>query len=181
EELGEWDNTVFVFMSDNGASSDLGPAGTTRYMLGHGMPVPDDLELDLERIDLLGGPQVFAHYPRGWAYAGNTPFRLYKRNTHAGGHTVPFILHWQAGGVPAGDIRSGYAHVSDLLPTVLDLAGVDPAPVPELDGRSFASTIFDSNAPTTREEQLYESHGNRALHAGEWDLVAEHTPLEPYD
>lgn len=180
EQLGEWDNTVFVFLSDNGASSDLGPSGTTRYMLGHGMPVPDDPAFDLERLDRIGGPQLFPHYPRGWAYAGNTPFRLYKRNTHAGGHTVPCIVHWPEGGVPAGEIRSGYAHVADLLPTVLSLADIEPDEPPQLDGRSFASTLFDGDAPSTRTEQMYESHGNRALHSGEWDLVAEHTALAPF-
>lgn len=180
EELGEWENTLFVFLSDNGASSDLGTSGTTRYMLGHGMPVPDDPELDQERLEMFGGPRLFSHYPRGWAYAGNTPFRLYKRNTHAGGHTVPMIVHWPDGGVPPGGIRSGYAHVVDLLPTVLGLVSPTPVELAGLDGTSFAETIFDGQAPSTRDEQIYESHGNRGLRSGGWDLVAEHAGAIPF-
>ncbi|MDH3462815.1 MAG: sulfatase-like hydrolase/transferase, partial [Acidimicrobiia bacterium] len=181
EDIGEWDNTIVVFMSDNGASSDLGPTGTTRYMLGHGTPIPDDPGRDLENVDLIGGPRIFAHYPRGWALACNTPFRLYKRNTHAGGHTVPFIIHWPSGALPAGQIREGYAHVVDLLPTILELAAVDgEAGEDGIDGHSFASSIWDPHAPVHRAEQIYEAHGNRGLYSAGWEIVSEHQPLRPF-
>lgn len=180
QSLGEWDNTIVVFMSDNGASSDCGPQGTTHYMLGHGSSVPEHAAPDLDRLDLIGGPQVFAHYPRGWALACNTPFRLYKRNTHLGGHTVPFIVHWPNGNLPTGEIRRAYAHVVDLLPTVAELSGVVPLSDPaKLDGRSFAASIEDDTAPD-RSEQIYESHGNRALYAEGWTIVSEHKPLQPF-
>jgi len=181
EELGEWENTIVVFMSDNGASSDLGATGTTRYMLGHGTPIPEDPERDLANTDLIGTPRIFAHYPRGWALACNTPFRLYKRNTHAGGHTVPFIIHWPDGHLPEGEIRQGYAHVVDLLPTILELAGIAPDDDgPTVDGASFASTIWDHDAPSRRREQIFEAHGNRGLYSDGWEIVSEHMPLQPF-
>ena len=180
EALGEWDNTIVMFMSDNGASSDLGATGTTRYMLGHGSPIPEDPGLDMENRDVIGGPRVFAHYPRGWALACNTPFRLYKRNTHAGGHTVPFIVHWPSGGLPGGEIRDGYAHVVDLLPTILELADVGDGPPNTLDGSSFASSISDPRVGSDRREQVYEAHGNRGLYVDGWEIVAEHQLLQPF-
>lgn len=179
EDLGEWDDTIVVFLSDNGASSDVGPRGTTRYMLGHGAPIPDDIERDVANIDLIGGPRVFAHYPSGWALTGNTPFRLYKRFTHAGGHTVPFVMHWPHGGLPSGSISGAYAHVSDLLPTILELAGVDGQPT-GIDGISFADSVIGSQSETIRQEQIFESHGNRGLYSDGWEIVSTFRPLESY-
>ena len=103
----------------------------------------DDVDADQARLDLLGGPQTTPHYPRGWAMASNTPWRLYKINTHAGGHTVPFIVSWPervAAAGAGGGCRRQYAHVTDLLPTLLRAdrrssrtattatGGVDPLP-----------------------------------------------------
>jgi arylsulfatase len=180
EALDEWDDTIVMFMSDNGASSDLGPAGTTRYMLGHGSAIPENVDLDMANLAAIGGPRVFAHYPRGWALACNTPFRLYKRNTHAGGHTVPFIVHWPNGRLPAGEIREGYAHVVDLLPTILELSDAGTEIGSGLDGVSFAASMKDPDAGLPRREQVYEAHGNRGLYRDGWEIVAEHQPLQPF-
>ena len=79
----------------------------------------------MPRLDLIGGPRTTPHYPRGWAMAGNTPFRLYKINTHAGGHSVPFVVSWPAGLDDAGTLRRQYGHVTDVLPTVLDIVGAE--------------------------------------------------------
>ena len=180
EDLEEWDDTILVFLSDNGASSDV-PNGTTRYMFGHGSPIPEAPGVDLANLELIGGPRIFAHYPRGWALACNTPFRLFKRNTHAGGHTVPFIIHWPNGDLPVGEIRGGYAHVVDLLPTILDLVDIEHDSVAGgLDGVSFAPSIRDGDVRSQRLEQLYEAHGNRGLYSDGWEIVSEHQPLEPF-
>ena len=90
--MGELDNTIFLFISDNGASREGEATGTTAYYVH--LLQGDDVEADLARIDEIGGPTTTPHYPRGWAMLGNTPFRLYKINTHAGGHSVPCILSW---------------------------------------------------------------------------------------
>ncbi len=119
EEMGELDNTLVIFTSDNGASREGEEMGTSSYMVH--LLAGDDIDADRARLDLMGGPQTSPHYPRGWAMAGNTPFRLYKINTHAGGHTVPFIVNWPSRlRDQAGTLRRQYAHVSDLMPTFLD-------------------------------------------------------------
>jgi arylsulfatase len=118
--------------------------------------------------------------------ASNTPFRLYKINTHAGGHQVPFLLSWPRGLDGAGERRRQYAHVVDLLPTLLDLTGV-PAPT-ERDGRplipmagtSFAATLTDPDAPSTRTEQHYENSGHRGFYREGWEVVTRHRPLTPF-
>ena len=100
EELGVADNTIVCFLSDNGASREGEVAGTTAYfrtLVSTNVSDIEDVDFDRDRIDLAGRPQALLHYPRGWALASNTPFRLYKINAHAGGHSVPFILNWPAG------------------------------------------------------------------------------------
>ena len=127
EETGEWDNTILVFLSDNGASREGESTGTTNYFghLGFG-DVVDRVAKDLARLDEIGGPTTMTHYPRGWAMASNTPFRMYKRNTHAGGHQVPCVWSWPKGlSGSAGEIRTQYGHCIDVLPTVLALAGIE--------------------------------------------------------
>ena len=123
DELGELDNTIIVFLSDNGASREGEVTGTTAYYVH--LLQGDDLDADYARLDEIGGPRTTPHYPRGWAMASGTPFRLYKINTHQGGHSVPFCFSWPAGLAERGTIRSQYAHVTDLLPTLLELVGVD--------------------------------------------------------
>ena len=92
EELGELDNTIIIFLSDNGASREGEVTGTTAYYVH--LLQGDDIDADYARLDDIGGPKTTPHYPRGWAMASGTPFRLYKINTHQGGHSVPFCFSW---------------------------------------------------------------------------------------
>ena len=98
EAIGEWDNTIVLFTSDNGGSREGQYTGTSAYFRTLLTQVWDteleQVETDYQRIDLLGGPRTLAHYPMGWAMVSCTPFRLYKMNTHRGGHSVPFIVNW---------------------------------------------------------------------------------------
>ncbi len=184
EELGELDNTIIVFLSDNGASREGEVTGTTAYYVH--LLQGDDLEADYERLDDIGGPRTTPHYPRGWAMASGTPFRLYKINTHQGGHSVPFCFSWPAGLPERGSIRTQYAHVTDLLPTLLDLIGLErPAarngvPLASLDGSSFAAALRDPDAPSSHREQIYECNGHRGLYRDGWELVTLHQPLTPF-
>ena len=189
EELGERDNTLIVFLSDNGASREGEVCGTTSYYVH--LLRGDDVEADRARLDLIGGPQTTPHYPRGWAMAGCTPWRLYKINTHAGGHSVPCVLSWPAGlrarNVDLGTLRDQYTHVTDLLPTIADLLGIE---VPTerhghtLDppaGSSFLPTLDDPAAPSRHTEQVYENNGHRGLYRDGWEIVTVHQPLTPFD
>ena len=185
EEIGELDNTIVIFTSDNGASREGEVVGTSAYMalVGH---EGNDIEADLARFDLIGGPQTSPHYPRGWAMAGNTPFRLYKINTHAGGHTVPFLLSWPAGGVAKGEKRDQYAHVSDLFPTFVELIGLQTLserngnPVKPVTGSSMAPVLRSADAPSQRTEAIYEMIGHRGFYRNGWEIVTLHQPWTPF-
>ncbi len=186
EQLGELDNTIVIFTSDNGASREGEMVGTSAYLVH--LLQGDDVDADHARLDLIGGPQTTPHYPRGWAMAGNTPFRLYKINTHAGGHTVPFIVSWPSRLADPGPtpLRRQYAHISDLLPTVLDIAGIE-APthrhglaLKPITGTSFAATLTDPVAPSDHVEQHYEMIGHRGFYRDGWEIVTLHHPLTPF-
>ena len=187
DELGELDNTIFVFTSDNGASREGEVVGTSAYYVH--LLQGDDLETDLERFDLIGGPRTTPHYPRGWAMAGNTPFRLYKINTHRGGHSVPLVVHWPAGlaGDTAEPFRRQYAFVTDLLPTLLELVGVarpdvrNGAKLKPLAGSSLVPILRDPDAPSVHPEQHYEMHGHRGMYRDGWEAVTLHQPMTPFD
>ena len=189
DDLGELDNTLFVFLSDNGASREGEVCGTTSYYVH--LLQGDDVEADRARLDLIGGPQTTPHYPRGWAMAGCTPWRLYKINTHAGGHSVPFIVSWpgQVGGHlgEAGTLRGQYTHVTDVLPTVLDLLGVE-APtarhghdLESMAGASFLPTLRDPGAPSGHREQVFENNGHRGFYRDGWEVVTLHQAMTPFD
>ncbi|MCZ7670832.1 MAG: sulfatase-like hydrolase/transferase [Chloroflexi bacterium] len=77
-------------------------------------------------IDELGGPKTFNHYAWGWTWAGNTPFRRWKRETYRGGISDPFIAHYPKGIEAKGEIRTQYTHAIDMVPTVLDVLGIEP-------------------------------------------------------
>ncbi len=190
EALGEWDNTIVVFTSDNGGSREGLYNGTSAYfrtLLSQVRPTElEDIAVDHSRLDLLGGPRTLAHYPMGWAMVSGTPFRLYKTNTHQGGHQVPFIVAWPAGIAARGEIRSQYQHVTDLLPTLAELVGLRvPAErggraLPPAAGASMTAGIADGSAPSSHTEQYYEMTGHRGFYRDGWSAVTCHRPRRPF-
>ena len=193
EGLGELEDTIVVFTSDNGGTGEGGERGTRSYLKHFGgafapgsMPGTTDVARD---PDLIGGPQTLVHYPRGWGMASNTPFRLYKSNTHAGGVRVPFIISWPNGidQDRAGGLRDQYQYVTDLQPTLLDLAGVHRPrdrhgkPLAPVDGSSFRPVLADGDAASTHGEQYSECFGNRSFYQDGWKLVSLHAFGAPYD
>ncbi len=187
DEIGQLDNTLFVFLSDNGASREGEVTGTTSYYVH--LLQGDDVEADRARLDLIGGPQTTPHYPRGWAMAGCTPWRLYKINTHAGGHSVPFIVSWPAGVEPdmAGTLRDQYTHVTDVLPTVLDLLSIEAPsernghPLDPMVGASFLRTLADPAAPSDHHEQVFENNGHRGFYRDGWEVVTCHQAMSSFE
>ena len=181
ERLGDLDNTIVIVMSDNGASAEGGPTGSfnEQYFFNF---VPERLEENLRRIDDLGSERANNHYPWGWAWAGNTPLKRFKRDTHEGGVADPLIVHWPARLGTDGGTRHQYVHAIDLLPTVLELIGIEPPEViagveqSPIEGTSFAATLADADAPSSHITQYYEMLGSRALYHDGWKAVVFHTP-----
>jgi arylsulfatase A-like enzyme len=188
ERHGQLDNTIFIFTSDNGASREGREAGTVAYFRDSGRSAAGKTTIDeaITRLDEIGGPTTWPHYPRGWAMACNTPFRLYKISTFRGGHSVPLVVSWPERIVSDQIVREQYTHVTDVLPTLADLIGLDVPttrnglPADPLDGVTFAATLADADAITTHTEQYYECVGHRAFHRDGWHAVTFHPTGVPF-
>jgi arylsulfatase len=183
EELGVLDDTIFVFTSDNGASREGEAVGTSSYYVH--LLQGDDVAADHARLDLLGGPRTTPHYPRGWAMASNTPFRLYKINTHQGGHSVPCIVSWPAGLPADGSLRRQWGHVTDLFPTILEaIDGAAPTAQADgttLEGASLLPALREPDASSAHREQAFEMNGHRGYYRDGWHAVTLHLPMTPFD
>ncbi len=173
---GELDNTIVMVISDNGASAEGGPTGTTNEAQFFNN-AQEPLEESLKVLDEIGGPKHFNHYPWGWTWAGNTPFRRWKRETYRGGASDPFIVHWPKGIKAAGEVRTQYAHIIDMVPTVLELLDVEPPATirgvtqSPLQGVSFAHTLDDASAASNHHTQYFEMLGHRAIYHDGWRAV----------
>jgi arylsulfatase A-like enzyme len=186
--LGRLDNTILMVLADNGASQEGGPYGVMHEMKFFN-GILETPEQAVTRIDDIGGPNSHTNYPWGWAQAGNTPFRWYKQNTHEGGVHVPLVVHWPSGIAEdqRGSLRDQFVHVSDIAPTLYDLAGVEAPAVFHgveqipVSGRSFSEIIDDASAPAANTLQYFENGGSRALVAGEWKAVCRHVPGADFD
>ena len=169
--MGQYEDTVVLFVSDNGASAEQ----ILRGDLHDPAAAPGS------------GPSYLCLGP-GWSMAGNTPFRLHKHWNHEGGIASPLIVHWPAGNLDAGALRHSPGHFIDVIPTMLDLAGATPEPTwngltpPPFPGRSLVPAL--RREVDIEREYLFWSHaGNRALRQGKWKIVAagEDGPWELYN
>jgi len=169
--MGQADNTVTFFVSDNGASAEQIIRGDR-----HDPQAPP------------GSPRTFLCLGPGWSSAANSPLRLHKHWVHEGGISSPLIVHWPAGIKERGAIRHAPGHFIDLLPTLLDLAAIKPPEQwngktpPPLPGRSLVPT-FSADVPLRRDYLFFNHAGNRALRVGNMKLVAAGAkgPWELYD
>lgn len=176
ESLGELDNTLVMLISDNGASAEGGPTGSINENKFFNF-VPDSLEQNLAAIDELGGPKHFNHYPWGWTWAGNTPFRRWKRETYRGGISDPFIVHWPNGIAARGELRHQFGHAIDMVPTVLEALNIDPPAAlrgvtqSPIEGTSLTYSFDDAEAADKHTTQYFEMLGHRSIYHDGWRAV----------
>ena len=171
QERGELDNTLIIFLSDNGGNAESGPHGLT---IGEGP---------------IGGPFSRVMLGMNWATAANTPFRRYKHFTHEGGISSPFIAYWPAG-IPAerhGMIEKQPGHVIDIVATAVDLAGAkypkkfNGNEIIPMQGVSLRPA-FEGKSLGRKQPIFWEHEGNKAVRDGKWKLAQKwHGPWELYD
>jgi arylsulfatase A-like enzyme len=188
DDLGELDDTVVMVVSDNGASAEGGATGTINDVRLLNMDFVSIEEMHA-RIDEIGGPLSHNNYPWGWTMAGNTPFRRWKREVHEGGIADPCIVAWRGGRLDAGATRHQFVHAIDVMPTLLELAGIQAPTEIEgvaqshLDGIGFAYLLGSGSeeVPERHSTQYFEMFGSRAIYHEGWKAVTFH-PIAPlYD
>lgn len=186
EEMGELDNTLIIYIQgDNGASAEGSPQGLLNETTFFNN-IQESFPEVLRRMDELGGPTAFNHYPIGWAHAMNTPFQWTKQiASHFGGTRNALAISWPKQIKGRGELRNQFHHVSDIMPTILEAAGIS-APVSvygvqqaPVEGVSMIYAFNDAKAPTQHTTQYFEMFGNRALYHEGW-VAATTPPLAPW-
>ena len=184
--IDQWENTLFVVLSDNGASQEGGASGVLDEMKWFN-GIRESVDEAVERLDDIGGPNSHCNIPWGWAQAGNTPLKWYKQNTHGGGVRDPLVMHWPAGIKDAGKIRDQFCHAIDIAPTILDALGLAQpdvvAGVPQMPvhGVSLTPAFADPAAKLERQAQYFEMLGHRGVWKDGWKAVTHHTQGKPFD
>jgi arylsulfatase len=195
KRTGQFDNTLILYMQDNGGCAEV--QGRTGNKNHPNIPRPDKPTFPVMKptdfaaagsvpaqtrdgFPVRMGPNVmpgpadtYIAYGRGWANVSNTPLREYKHWVHEGGISTPLIAHWPDGIVSRGELRSHPGHLIDVMATCIDLSGAkypDGATPPE--GKSLKPAF--AGKPIERDALFWEHEGNRAVRSGDWKLVAKH-------
>jgi arylsulfatase len=196
KEKGVFENTLIMFLQDNGGCAEAGGRSTGGERKVRGSkpslsPIPANLQhyqkstpsqtrdgWPVLRGHVMPGPaDTYIGYGRNWANVSNTPFREYKHYVHEGGISTPLVVHWPAGIRAKNQLRAETSHLIDLMATCVDVAGAE---YPEsFRGKSITPLEGSSLRPVfagkdlKREQLFFEHEGNRALRIGDWKLVAK--------
>jgi arylsulfatase A-like enzyme len=184
EETDQLDNTLLIFLSDNGACAEDIPEGVTVEEL-IGLMIAKAKTRDGKPVRFGNDPSImpgaedtYQSYGTAWANLSNAPFRLYKHWIHEGGIATPFIVHWPAGIKEKGGLRHSPYQLPDIMATVLDITGAkypseyNGNKIAPLEGESMAQS-FASEAPV-RGPLFWEHEGNAAIRVGKWKLVRKY-------
>jgi arylsulfatase len=163
---GLLDNTIIIFLSDNGGCMQPISRGKSK------------------KTEDIGSSESFESYGEPWANVSNTPFRLYKKWEHEGGIATPFIVHWPKGIKAKGGFRDQVGHVIDLMPTILELSGASYPndfkgnKIIPYEGKSLVSTFNDTSK--SGRTLFWEHNANRGMREGDWKLVSVSVKQPPY-
>lgn len=185
EDDGELENTLVIFLADNGACAEDIPENVTVDELVNKLMIARSHTRDGAKVQFGNNPDImpgaedtYQSYGTAWANLSNTPFRLYKHWIHEGGISTPLIMHWPQGIAQRGEIRHTPGYLPDIMATVLDISGV---PYPQsLDGRAILPLEGHSLQPAfnadlaQRPPMFWEHEGNSAVRIGRWKLVRQH-------
>ncbi len=185
EETGRLDNTLVIFLSDNGACAEDIPENVRMEELANELLIARSHTRDGEPVvagnypHIMPGPEnTYQSYGTAWANLSNTPFRLYKHWTHEGGVSTPLICHWPAGIREGGGLRHTPGHIPDIMATIVDVTGAEyprehhGREIPPMEGHSLASVFRDDYLP--ERPMFWEHEGNAAVRLGKWKLVREY-------
>ena len=179
DATGLLENTLVMVFSDNGASAEGGKDGSVNEhrFTAH---VRESVADNLAAYDDWGGFSTYNHYSWAWAWAGNTPHKLWKRYTWLGGTRTPLIVHWPGRVASPGAVRSQFTHVIDLMPTILAATGieapdtVDGVTQQPVDGTSLLPVLEDPGSGEVHRTQYFEMLGSRSIFHDGWKATTNH-------
>ena len=193
EQTDQLDNTLIMFLSDNGACAEDIPDDVSMEEMVNDLMIARSHTRKGEDVifgnipEIMPGPEnTYQSYGTAWANLSNTPFRLYKHWTHEGGVSTPLICHWPNGIKQTGGLRHTPGHLPDIMSTIIDITGASYPKqyngnhIAPLEGHSL-TTVF-SNDQLADRPIFWEHEGNAAVRVGKWKLVCEYPhPWELYD
>ena len=193
EQTGQLENTLVIFMADNGACAEDIPVDVPVEELVNNLMIARSHTRDGAEVrfgnkpDIMPGPEdTYQSYGTAWANLSNTPFRLYKHWIHEGGISTPLIFHWPQGIAEKGSVRHTPGYLPDIMATILDITSTsypqqrDGKPLPALEGTSLMPVFNGEMAQ--RGPMFWEHEGNAAVRMGKWKLVRKYPdPWELYD